>query len=100
MTRMAQLDYAEPYKMDLFTPQSNKSDVGNILVYMEWHELKLENVAFGACCRCNANLLDPVWKPKEQSANTRFILFFCYRNSFSNGFCWILSRVIQTKPGV
>lgn len=32
---MAQLDYAEPYKMDLFTPQSNKSDVGNILVYME-----------------------------------------------------------------
>lgn len=36
---MAQLDYAEPYKMDLFTPQSNKSDGGNILVYMEWQRM-------------------------------------------------------------
>ncbi len=73
MTRMAQLDYA--YKMDLFTPQSNTSDIGNSIYGLITYELKLENLAFGACCRCNANLLDPVWKPKEQSANTCWVLF-------------------------
>lgn len=44
MTRMAQLDYA--YKMDLFTPQSNTSDIGNSIYGMITYELKLENLAF------------------------------------------------------